>query len=158
MKIVHDGDTLSVTDIEALDSAHSDRFLSQLGAALPPAVKRIDLDMSRTGFVDCTGLGALVAMRNQVRHQNGDITIRLLNPTQPVERVFKITQLDKVFTLDGFQSACEACSEFQNRPMKGRNIVRAQPASVGWAGPVTSSSNASVVPPGNYSDYTGGCE
>jgi anti-sigma B factor antagonist len=151
MKIVHHGDTLSVTEIEALDSAHSARFLSELGAALPSALKRIDLDMSRTVFVDCTGLGALVAMRNHARHQNGDITIRLLNPAWPVERVFKLTQLDKVFTVDGFQSACEACSDFQFRPLKGRTVSLTHPASDRWTGLVAGAR-------ANLSDLTGGSE
>ena len=67
MKIVVHGDTLDVSEIQELATATANSFQSQLTAALSDSVKHINLDLSQTTFVDCGGLGALVALRKKAR-------------------------------------------------------------------------------------------
>lgn len=59
-----------------------------------PAI--VVLDLSTVEFIDSSGLGAIVA---SLKHIGKERTMALagLNPT--VERVFKLTRMDTVFTL-----------------------------------------------------------
>ena len=53
------------------------------------------VDLSATTFMDSTGLGTLVLLRNQVVHRGG--TFRLVRPE---ERVFQVVHLDRAFEFD----------------------------------------------------------
>ena len=97
MNICHSGDTLNVSGLAQLGGADSQSFKSTLCNALPSEVKNINIDLSDTGYVDCAGLGALVALKNCVNRRNGRVAIRLFNPTPPVRRIFNLTRMDRVF-------------------------------------------------------------
>jgi anti-anti-sigma factor len=98
MKIVVQGDTLNVSEIRELGNASANSFQSELSAALSDSVKHINVDLSQTSFVDCGGLGALVAIRN--RATNGHTaTIRLLNPPKPLQRIVTMMKMDDVFPI-----------------------------------------------------------
>ncbi|MDD3242970.1 MAG: STAS domain-containing protein [Eubacteriales bacterium] len=56
------------------------------------------LDASAMEYIDSTGLGALVSALNKVRQYGGSITICGLKPH--IKRLFTITGLDGVFTLE----------------------------------------------------------
>ena len=99
MKITRDGQTLTVTDLDELATVTADSFQSELSNILPE-VTQLNIDLSKTVFVDCGGLGALIALRNSVRHQHTNLTIRLLNPTRPVRRMFEITRMEEKFSID----------------------------------------------------------
>lgn len=98
MKIVVHGDTLDVSEIRELGTGTANLFQSELGAALSEAVKNINLDLSQTSFVDCGGLGALVAIRNKASNGHA-ATIRLLNPPKPLQRIVTMMKMDDVFPI-----------------------------------------------------------
>jgi anti-anti-sigma factor len=100
MKIVHDDHTLRVSEIQALTAANSQTFGSELAAALALPVKDIELDLSQANFIDCGGVGALVALRNLARRQNGAVTIRVLNPTGPANQLLRLTRMDDIFPIE----------------------------------------------------------
>jgi anti-anti-sigma factor len=98
MKFIVHGDTLNVSDIRELATATANSFQSQLSAALSESVKNIDLDLSQTTFVDCGGLGALVAIRKKA--SNGHTaTVRLLNPPKPLQRIVTMMKMSDVFPI-----------------------------------------------------------
>jgi anti-anti-sigma factor len=99
MRISQAQDVLTVSDIELLDAAHSEAFQSEVAAALVPAVKQIDIDLSRTGFIDCGGVGALVALRKRARGANANATVCLRNARHPIRRLLRLTHADEIFTL-----------------------------------------------------------
>jgi len=99
MNILRDGETLSISGISELDAASCRLFKSRLKAALPGNIRRIDIDLSRTRM-DCGGVGALVALRNCARKQNGEVAIHLLNPTLAVQRLFRLTCMDRLFPIE----------------------------------------------------------
>lgn len=99
MRILQAQDVLTVSDIEQLDAAHSEAFQSAVIAALAPVVKQIDIDLSRTGFIDCGGVGALVALRKRACGCNANATVRLRNARQPVRRLLRLTHADEMFSL-----------------------------------------------------------
>lgn len=97
MKIVVHGDTLDVSGIRELATATANTFQSQLSAALSESVKHINLDLSETTFVDCGGLGALVAIRKKANNGRGAAIIRLLNPPKPLQHIVTMMKMDDVF-------------------------------------------------------------
>ena len=96
MTILRDGETLNVSHIAQLDAANCRSFSSRLRELLP-GVQHIDIDLSRTRM-DCGGVGALVALRNCARRRN--VAIRLLNPTIAAQRLFTLTQMDRLFPIE----------------------------------------------------------
>ena len=54
-------------------------------------------NFSQCNFIDSTGLGALVSIYKKCDEKNGSIKLESLNPD--VEKLFKLTRLDKVFEI-----------------------------------------------------------
>jgi anti-anti-sigma factor len=104
MKFIVQGDTLNVSEIRELATATANSFQSELSAALSDCVKNIDLDLSQTTFVDCGGLGALIALRKKASNGHGPATIRLLNPPKPLERIVKMMKMSDVFPIETGES------------------------------------------------------
>lgn len=114
MKFVIHGDTLNVSEIRELATATANTFQSQLSAALSDSVKHITLDLSQTTFVDCGGLGALVAIRNKASHGTGT-TIRLLNPPKPLQHIVTMMKMSDVFPIatseeGSAHAVCHGCN------------------------------------------------
>jgi len=99
MKFVMRGDTLNVSEISELATATSSSFQSELGAALSADVRNIDLDLSQTAFVDCGGLGALVAIRKKASNGHGSATVRLLNPPKLLQQMVTLTKMSGIFPM-----------------------------------------------------------
>jgi anti-anti-sigma factor len=100
MKIVVHGDTINVSEIRELGTATSNSFQTALSAALSGSVKHIDLDLSQTTFVDCGGLGALVAIRKKASNGHGPATVRLFNSPKPLEHIVSMMKMNDVFTFE----------------------------------------------------------
>jgi len=96
MKITHDGDNLNITEVKDLCSATSESFRQEVCRSLPPAVKTIEVDLSQTRFVDSCGLGALIGVYNMATRK-GEVTLRLVNPSAPLQQMFELTRLHRIF-------------------------------------------------------------
>ncbi len=55
------------------------------------------LNFSEVEFLSSSFLGTLVKMQKRVREQEGELTLVNINPN--IMKVFKITQLDKIFNI-----------------------------------------------------------
>lgn len=100
MKFIVDGNTLRVSEICELATATANSFQTELSAALPADVRQIDLDLSQTVFVDCGGLGALVAIRKKASNGHGSATIRLLNPPKPLQQMVNLMKMSGLFPME----------------------------------------------------------
>lgn len=100
MKFSVHGDTLNVSEISELATATANSFQSELGAALSANVRNIDLDLSQTVFVDCGGLGALVAIRKKASKGHGAANIRLLNAPKPLQQMVTLMKMNGVFSIE----------------------------------------------------------
>ena len=58
---------------------------------------RVVLDMGRVGFVDSSGVGALVGLMNSARERGGDLKLTALSPD--LDTILELTRLDRVFEI-----------------------------------------------------------
>lgn len=70
--------------------------------------KKFVIDFSDTGYIDSSGLGALVTIAKKVREAGGDLKLAGLN--DDLRTLFELTKLDTLFTI--VESAEEAISSF----------------------------------------------
>lgn len=97
MKIENNGERLCISDIPELSAVNSKQFRDEVQAAMPPAPGTIEIDLSKTRFVDSCGLGALFALYRSAG--NGGVNLRLLNPVPSVQQLFELTQMHQLFEI-----------------------------------------------------------
>ncbi len=62
-----------------------------------PSLRSLTLDLAAVTFMDSTGIGALVRIRNTALEVGKQLTLR--DPSEPVTKVLKITGLDTLFAV-----------------------------------------------------------
>jgi anti-sigma B factor antagonist len=97
MKVETLGETLNVTGIKELGAANSNEFRDQVKGAMSESHRTIQIDLSETLFVDSCGLGALISLHKATCNRNG--TVRLLNPTPPVQQILELTRMHRIFEI-----------------------------------------------------------
>lgn len=81
---------------DRLDAAIAVQFKDQFRDMVSEDSKRIILDMSTVQFMDSSGLGAVVAVYKSVGR---DRVFDIAGLAAPVERVFRLTRMDSVFSI-----------------------------------------------------------
>ena len=66
-------------------------------SALDSGERRILIDFSRTGYIDSSGLGALVSISKRIREAGGELRLAGLN--DDLRSLFELTKLDTLFTI-----------------------------------------------------------
>ena len=85
-----------------IDAAVAIAFKNAMRDETDGGPETVILDLSEVNFIDSSGLGAIVAA---MKHMGQDRTLALAGLTPTVEKVFRLTRMDSVFslfsTLDG---------------------------------------------------------
>ncbi|MEY4304166.1 MAG: hypothetical protein RIT52_341 [Pseudomonadota bacterium] len=85
------------TTQDRIDAASAIQFKDRMrditGASAAP---RVVLDMSNVAFLDSSGLGAVVAVLKALAP---DRTLELSGLTPTVQKVFRLTRMDTIFTI-----------------------------------------------------------
>ncbi|MDR2938693.1 MAG: STAS domain-containing protein [Clostridiales bacterium] len=81
-----------------IDIFNSEQLKSSLLKLINEKGKNLYLDCAKLTFIDSTALGALVGVLKNVKQGGGDIYINSLKPN--LTKLFKITNLDKVFIIE----------------------------------------------------------
>jgi anti-sigma B factor antagonist len=76
--------------------------------ALEHGEQRFVIDFSRTGYIDSSGLGALVSISKRVREQGGELRLSGLN--EDLRSLFELTKLDTLFAIS--DTADQAAGSF----------------------------------------------
>jgi anti-sigma B factor antagonist len=97
MKVEQQGETLNVSEIKELGAANSQAFRDEVKGAMNELQKNIEIDLSETMFVDSCGLGALISLHKATCNRNG--TVRLMNPTPPVQQILELTRMHRIFEI-----------------------------------------------------------
>ena len=66
--------------------------------AMEHGERRFVIDFSRTGYIDSSGLGALVSISKKVREQGGG-DLRLSGLNEDLRSLFELTKLDTLFAI-----------------------------------------------------------
>jgi anti-sigma B factor antagonist len=77
-------------------------------AAMEAGDRKILIDFSDTGYIDSSGLGALVSLSKKLRESDGELRLAGLN--DDLRTLFELTKLDTLFRIDA--SPEEALAEF----------------------------------------------
>ena len=94
----HTGDELPVVRVSGEVDVHSAPQLRDgLTAELDTAKRAVVVDLTHVGFLDSTGLGALVAVRTAAGERG--IALPVVCTTERILKLFTITGLDGVFDI-----------------------------------------------------------
>ena len=93
------GDTSTTVRCEGdLDIVTSEEVKRQLAALVETGTGRVTLDLRDVGFVDSSGLGALVAVHHFAEAKGAQLVVRSV-PTH-VRNLFSLTRLDNLLTVE----------------------------------------------------------
>ena len=88
---------ISVTVLEdRIDAATAIQFKEKMRDATKDGPLRVVLDLARVQFLDSSGLGAIVAVKKLLAP---DRSLELSSLTPTVEKVFRLTRMDSIFTI-----------------------------------------------------------
>lgn len=88
-----DGDA-ELTVSGDIDVASSDAFLGALRALIASAHSPAFVDLSKVSYIDSSGLNALVRVSNELE---GDVTLVLVTPSEPVRKLLALSGLEGTF-------------------------------------------------------------
>lgn len=91
------GDMLIITAMEdRIDAAGAIQFKERMREVVQHPAPRVVLNLSRVRFLDSSGLGAVVAVMKLL---GPDRRLELAALTPTVEKVFRLTRMDSIFTI-----------------------------------------------------------
>lgn len=102
------GDVLVVAVVGQLVVGNRQEFKQLVLDELERGARRFVVDFSETGYVDSSGLGALVSLNKRLRELGGELRLAALN--DDLRTLFELTRLDTLFRL--FGSRAEALVDF----------------------------------------------
>jgi len=82
-----------------IDIYNSTQLKEKLSSLVQDKPIDLHINCSQLEYIDSTGLGALVAILKKAKQNNLNVTLSNLKPN--VAKLFKITNLDKVFIIEG---------------------------------------------------------
>ncbi len=91
-----DGICIIKVDEHRIDAAGAIDFKEGVRTQLDGWEGRVVLDLSLVEFIDSSGLGAVVAVRKML---GAERNLELCNLSPPVEKVFRLTRMDRVFVI-----------------------------------------------------------
>jgi anti-sigma B factor antagonist len=91
----HDVDIITV-DADRIDAAVAIQFKDCMREALGAAPGRVVLDLHRVGFIDSSGLGAIVAA---MKMMPPGAKLELAGLAPAVDKVFRMTRMDSIFAI-----------------------------------------------------------
>ncbi|HKU62511.1 MAG TPA: STAS domain-containing protein [Gemmatimonadales bacterium] len=93
-----DGSGVTVVKVEGqLIVGNRQELKDLVAAALDKGERRILIDFSQTGYIDSSGLGALVSISKRVREAGGELRLSGLN--EDLRSLFELTKLDTLFAI-----------------------------------------------------------
>jgi anti-sigma B factor antagonist len=70
---------------------------SVIQEAVDNGERKFLIDFSKTGYIDSSGLGALVSISKKIREQGGELRLSGLN--EDLRSLFELTKLDTLFAI-----------------------------------------------------------
>jgi anti-sigma B factor antagonist len=106
----HNGDVTIVSLVGAQLDANTAAEFKHSVAPVLDAHSQVIFDLSQLGFVDSSGLGALLSCLHQIHARSGDL--KLCGMSKPVRALFELVRMHKIFHI--FNSQEEAIQAFRS--------------------------------------------
>jgi anti-sigma B factor antagonist len=90
-------DVLVVAVVGQLVVGNRQEFKQLVLDEIERGARRIVVDFNETGYVDSSGLGALVSLNKRLREAGGELRLASLN--EDLRTLFELTRLDTLFRL-----------------------------------------------------------
>ncbi|MCX7286781.1 MAG: STAS domain-containing protein [Rhodobacterales bacterium] len=90
---------------DRIDAASAIQFKERMRDVTGSGDQRVVLDLARVQFLDSSGLGAIVAVKKLL---GPDRVLELSGLTPTVEKVFRLTRMDSIFTIHASLEAAVA--------------------------------------------------
>ena len=91
-----------------LTAANADVFGRQVSVAMHGS-HSIELDLVDTKYLDCTGLGVLIALGKHARNRQG--VLRVVNARPSIRQLFEIMNIDRMFEIDSSKGGARSWSQ-----------------------------------------------
>ncbi len=98
VSVVEVGSQVVVAVRGEIDVETAPRVWTCLEEVIPSAEERLVLDLTETTFIDSTALSVFVRAFKRLRHAGADLVLR--SPSRTARKIFTITGLDKVMTIE----------------------------------------------------------
>ena len=98
------GSTLVIEVEGQLVVSNRQEFKQAVLDAIEQGERLVVVDFTRSGYIDSSGLGALVSLAKRLREQGGDLRLAGLNPD--LRALFELTRLDALFP--PYDTRCDA--------------------------------------------------
>lgn len=97
LNLIDQGDHYLIELIGDLDIYNNKKFKEKLADIYEELDKHIVVDCAKLEYIDSTGLGSFISLLKLTRDEEKEITVK--NLKKNIKKVFKITDLDKLFNL-----------------------------------------------------------
>ncbi len=97
LNLIDQGDHYLIELIGDLDIYNNKKFKEKLADIYEELDKDLVVDCSRLEYIDSTGLGSFISLLKLTGDEEKEITVK--NLKKNIKKVFKITDLDKLFNL-----------------------------------------------------------
>ena len=91
------GDVIRIDLGSQLTVGNRQELKAVVQQALEEGARKLLLDCVQTGYIDSSGLGALVTIARRVRESGGEIRLAGLN--EDLRSLFELTKLDTLFAI-----------------------------------------------------------
>lgn len=95
--VIEDGGIVTITIVGQLIIGNRQDLKNLIHDALERGGRKFVIDCAKTGYIDSSGLGALVSMARKVRETGGELRIAALN--EDLQSLFELTKLDTLFKI-----------------------------------------------------------
>ena len=97
LNLIDEGNHYLIELIGDLDIYNNKKFKEKLADIYEELDKDIVVDCSKLEYIDSTGLGSFISLLKLTRDEEKEITVK--NLKKNIKKVFKITDLDKLFNI-----------------------------------------------------------
>lgn len=97
LNLIDQGDHYLIELIGDLDIYNNKKFKEKLADIYEELDKDLVVDCEKLEYIDSTGLGSFISLLKLTRDEEKEITVK--NLKKNIKKVFKITDLDKLFNL-----------------------------------------------------------
>ena len=100
---------VTIFDIDGpVDLYHSSKLKDAVEAKVEEGGRKFIINLAAVEYIDSSGIGSLISSMQNLKKVGG--VLALLDLTDPVKKVFKLTRLDGFFTI--FDDDMEALGSF----------------------------------------------